>query len=144
MIRRPPRSTRTDTLFPTRRSSDLQWYQPGARGTAACATLIPCCQVIAARASRCAAGLCLYARRAHCSTSRPSGRPSNADAPSCHCQRGGYHAMTHGHLSARTGDLFLVTRSIAFAEPRGDGVTGTATLATGHATPSSTALPTNG
>src|SRR3546814_2990974 len=24
MIRRPPRSTRTDTLFPTRRSSDLQ------------------------------------------------------------------------------------------------------------------------
>src|SRR3546814_13781840 len=30
MIRRPPRSTRTDTLFPTRRSSDLgdcaRWY----------------------------------------------------------------------------------------------------------------------
>src|SRR3546814_8588379 len=25
MIRRPPRSTRTDTLFPTRRSSDLPW-----------------------------------------------------------------------------------------------------------------------
>src|SRR3546814_18805382 len=25
MIRRPPRSTRTDTLFPTRRSSDLSW-----------------------------------------------------------------------------------------------------------------------
>src|SRR3546814_5736150 len=27
MIRRPPRSTRTDTLFPTRRSSDLLPYQ---------------------------------------------------------------------------------------------------------------------
>src|SRR3546814_4977782 len=27
MIRRPPRSTRTDTLFPTRRSSDLGVYQ---------------------------------------------------------------------------------------------------------------------
>src|SRR3546814_6909219 len=26
MIRRPPRSTRTDTLFPTRRSSDLSVY----------------------------------------------------------------------------------------------------------------------
>src|SRR3546814_12642868 len=25
MIRRPPRSTRTDTLFPTRRSSDLSY-----------------------------------------------------------------------------------------------------------------------
>src|SRR3546814_14700394 len=34
MIRRPPRSTRTDTLFPTRRSSDLRaehswWYYMG-------------------------------------------------------------------------------------------------------------------
>src|SRR3546814_5005540 len=28
MIRRPPRSTRTDTLFPTRRSSDLAWLAP--------------------------------------------------------------------------------------------------------------------
>src|SRR3546814_6902737 len=27
MIRRPPRSTRTDTLFPTRRSSDLAPYR---------------------------------------------------------------------------------------------------------------------
>src|SRR3546814_9910254 len=27
MIRRPPRSTRTDTLFPTRRSSDLQAHR---------------------------------------------------------------------------------------------------------------------
>src|SRR3546814_17544398 len=26
MIRRPPRSTRTDTLFPTRRSSDLRGH----------------------------------------------------------------------------------------------------------------------
>src|SRR3546814_19323741 len=25
MIRRPPRATRTDTSFPTRRSSDLRW-----------------------------------------------------------------------------------------------------------------------
>src|SRR3546814_19081290 len=32
MIRRPPRSTRTDTLFPTRRSSDLHWHRrPVAR-----------------------------------------------------------------------------------------------------------------
>src|SRR3546814_21120473 len=30
MIRRPPRSTRTDTLFPTRRSSDLA--RPGSLG----------------------------------------------------------------------------------------------------------------
>src|SRR3546814_18646874 len=29
MIRRPPRSTRTDTLFPTRRSSDLRLYLDG-------------------------------------------------------------------------------------------------------------------
>src|SRR3546814_4305069 len=29
MIRRPPRSTRTDTLFPTRRSSDLLVVVPG-------------------------------------------------------------------------------------------------------------------
>src|SRR3546814_5186282 len=28
MIRRPPRSTRTDTLFPTRRSSDLSVTRP--------------------------------------------------------------------------------------------------------------------
>src|SRR3546814_12358850 len=28
MIRRPPRSTRTDTLFPTRRSSDLHRHWP--------------------------------------------------------------------------------------------------------------------
>src|SRR3546814_14852915 len=28
MIRRPPRSTRTDTLFPTRRSSDLSSAKP--------------------------------------------------------------------------------------------------------------------
>src|SRR3546814_4786885 len=28
MIRRPPRSTRTDTLFPTRRSSDLAFTAP--------------------------------------------------------------------------------------------------------------------
>src|SRR3546814_2805926 len=27
MIRRPPRSTRTDTLFPYRRSSDLEWLE---------------------------------------------------------------------------------------------------------------------
>src|SRR3546814_11364343 len=27
MIRRPPRSTRTDTLFPTRRSSDLEVHE---------------------------------------------------------------------------------------------------------------------
>src|SRR3546814_4777144 len=39
MIRRPPRSTRTDTLFPTRRSSDLaerdddRGRQPGDRGS---------------------------------------------------------------------------------------------------------------
>src|SRR3546814_11262166 len=41
MIRRPPRSTRTDTLFPTRRSSDLRQFHrhddfrgvaPGAGG----------------------------------------------------------------------------------------------------------------
>src|SRR3546814_3044991 len=31
MIRRPPRSTRTDTLFPSRRSSDL-WRESGAAG----------------------------------------------------------------------------------------------------------------
>src|SRR3546814_2239129 len=31
MIRRPPRSTRTDTLFPTRRSSDLSGTGPSAR-----------------------------------------------------------------------------------------------------------------
>src|SRR3546814_9439593 len=30
MIRRPPRSTRTDTLFPTRRSSDLDALPPAA------------------------------------------------------------------------------------------------------------------
>src|SRR3546814_15775356 len=29
MIRRPPRSTRTDTLFPTRRSSDLRYCPAG-------------------------------------------------------------------------------------------------------------------
>src|SRR3546814_5331915 len=29
MIRRPPRSTRTDTLFPTRRSSDLEMIESG-------------------------------------------------------------------------------------------------------------------
>src|SRR3546814_5145022 len=32
MIRRPPRSTRTDTLFPTRRSSDLKWRHASAAG----------------------------------------------------------------------------------------------------------------
>src|SRR3546814_5066575 len=31
MIRRPPRSTRTDTLFPTRRSSDLSLRDRGSR-----------------------------------------------------------------------------------------------------------------
>src|SRR3546814_8184682 len=31
MIRRPPRSTRTDTLFPTRRSSDLPFRAIGQR-----------------------------------------------------------------------------------------------------------------
>src|SRR3546814_2817085 len=31
MIRRPPRSTRTDTLFPTRRSSDLGRWSKGCR-----------------------------------------------------------------------------------------------------------------
>src|SRR3546814_12839234 len=31
MIRRPPRSTRTDTLFPTRRSSDLQHVEEWRR-----------------------------------------------------------------------------------------------------------------
>src|SRR3546814_6776002 len=31
MIRRPSRSTRTDTSFPTRRSSDLRESNPGAR-----------------------------------------------------------------------------------------------------------------
>src|SRR3546814_13552688 len=31
MIRRPPRSTRTDTLFPTRRSSDLNYLTAIAR-----------------------------------------------------------------------------------------------------------------
>src|SRR3546814_18886319 len=30
MIRRPPRSTRTDTLFPTRRSSDLRSLLPAS------------------------------------------------------------------------------------------------------------------
>src|SRR3546814_6337064 len=34
MIRRPPRSTRTDTLFPTRRSSDLRRFQPQRAGHA--------------------------------------------------------------------------------------------------------------
>src|SRR3546814_19890034 len=36
MIRRPPRSTRTDTLFPTRRSSDrsrARWQEVGAGTT---------------------------------------------------------------------------------------------------------------
>src|SRR3546814_1024946 len=32
MIRRPPRSTRTDTSFPTRRSSDLNLEFPAAYG----------------------------------------------------------------------------------------------------------------
>src|SRR3546814_3188608 len=32
MIRRPPRSTRTDTLFPSRRSSDLQGERPHGGG----------------------------------------------------------------------------------------------------------------
>src|SRR3546814_18637455 len=32
MIRRPPRSTRTDTLFPTRRSSDLTDIGGGSDG----------------------------------------------------------------------------------------------------------------
>src|SRR3546814_1113913 len=32
MIRRPPRSTRTDTLFPTRRSSDLRRSDPHMGG----------------------------------------------------------------------------------------------------------------
>src|SRR3546814_2319746 len=31
MIRRPPRSTRTDTSFPTRRSSDLRYPVPSSR-----------------------------------------------------------------------------------------------------------------
>src|SRR3546814_2080660 len=35
MIRRPPRSTRTDTLFPTRRSSDLLGFVLGPRINAA-------------------------------------------------------------------------------------------------------------
>src|SRR3546814_13954623 len=35
MIRRPPRSTRTDTLFPTRRSSDLPDGRKFAGGHAA-------------------------------------------------------------------------------------------------------------
>src|SRR3546814_1466831 len=37
MIRRPPRSTRTDTLFPTRRSSDL--LQPEVFGIATTITI---------------------------------------------------------------------------------------------------------
>src|SRR3546814_17984139 len=35
MIRRPPRSTRTDTPFPTRRSSDLETEHPGQHLVAA-------------------------------------------------------------------------------------------------------------
>src|SRR3546814_8968687 len=38
MIRRPPRSTRTDTLFPTRRSSDLITHRPLWRMTQGLAT----------------------------------------------------------------------------------------------------------
>src|SRR3546814_3781365 len=34
MIRRPPRSTRTDTLFPTRRSSDLPYCRGRSTGDA--------------------------------------------------------------------------------------------------------------
>src|SRR3546814_9562466 len=40
MIRRPPRSTRTDTLFPTRRSSDLG-PRPSARSQPLVARLAP-------------------------------------------------------------------------------------------------------
>src|SRR3546814_7318965 len=36
MIRRPPRSTRTDTLFPYRRSSDLPRRSGGGRRLATC------------------------------------------------------------------------------------------------------------
>src|SRR3546814_2331607 len=36
MIRRPPRSTRTDTLFPSRRSSDLQRPEAERRNDATC------------------------------------------------------------------------------------------------------------
>src|SRR3546814_2930925 len=44
MIRRPPRSTRTDTLFPTRRSSDLHpWPRYWASGGGSLRINAACC-----------------------------------------------------------------------------------------------------
>src|SRR3546814_11855833 len=48
MIRRPPRSTRTDTLFPTRRSSDLEAVEKTG-GSVDIAKVVPAAEKAAAK-----------------------------------------------------------------------------------------------
>src|SRR3546814_1467059 len=118
MIRRPPRSTRTDTLFPYTtlfRSAALgvPRHRSGLRGRAACPTS---CATLQACHGGCATWhTCLAAARIgkHGERGRPWGLPlglSSVDTPGVYPERSEEHTSELQSLMRNSSDVFCLKK----------------------------------